>query len=81
MNLCIAGIEAGVYHDLGSGSNVDVVVIKQNKVTLHRNIKSDNKKEYSKTGGYVFPKDKIKILEEYKQKLIIEQGPVPMDLS
>jgi len=28
MNLCIAGIEAGVYHDLGSGSNVDVVVIK-----------------------------------------------------
>ena len=46
MNLCIAAIEAGIYHDLGSGSNVDVVVIKQNKVTLHRNIKSDNKKEY-----------------------------------
>ena len=81
MNLCIAAIEAGVYHDLGSGSNVDVVVIKQNKVTLHRNIKSDNKKEYSKPGGYVFPKDKIKILEEYKSKIIVSEGPVPMDLS
>lgn len=27
MNLVVAAIEAGIYHDLGSGSNVDVCVI------------------------------------------------------
>jgi 20S proteasome subunit beta 2 len=54
MNLCIAAIEAGVYHDLGSGSNVDVCVIKRGKVEMHRNIKSDNFKVYSKPGGYQF---------------------------
>lgn len=42
-NLCITAIEAGIYHDLGSGSNVDVCVIKAgNKHTMYRNIKSDN---------------------------------------
>ena len=48
---------------------------------MHRNIKSDNKKEYSKSGGCVFPKDKINILEEYKSKIIVSEGQVPMDLS
>ena len=33
-NMCIAAIEAGIYHDLGSGSNVDVCVIKKGKVDL-----------------------------------------------
>ena len=48
---------------------------------MHRNIKSDNKKEYSKSGGCVFPKDKINILKEYKSKIILSEGQVPMDLS
>jgi len=30
--MCIKAIEAGIYHDLGSGSNVDVCVIKKDKV-------------------------------------------------
>lgn len=81
-NLCIAAIEAGIYHDLGSGSNVDVCVIKAgNKHTLYRNIKSDNFKMFSKPGGYSFEKDKLVVLGEYKQKLVVEDGPVPMDLS
>ena len=79
-NMCIAAIEAGVYHDLGSGSNVDICVIKQGKVTMYRNIKSDNKKVFSKPGGYNFPKDRVQILEEYKAKLIEEPGTA-MDLS
>lgn len=27
--MCIEAIEAGIYHDLGSGSNVDVCIINQ----------------------------------------------------
>lgn len=30
--MCIKAIEAGIYHDLGSGSNVDICVIKKDKV-------------------------------------------------
>jgi hypothetical protein len=54
---------------------------RQHRVTLHRNIKGDSKKEYSKLGGYFFPKDKINILEEYRSKIIVSEGPVPIDLS
>jgi len=74
-------IEAGIYHDLGSGSNVDILIIKKGKHTLYRNIKSDNKKEFSKPGGYKFKKENVVTLQEYKHKLTVEDGPVPMDLS
>jgi len=42
MDIVISAIEAGIYHDLGSGSNVDVCIIKRGKVEFFRNIKSDN---------------------------------------
>ena len=74
-------IEAGIYHDLGSGSNVDVLVIKKGKNTMYRNIKSDNKKIFAKPGGYKFKKENVVCLQEYKHKLTVEEGPVPMDLS
>ena len=37
--LVMKAIEAGVYHDLGSGSNVDVCLIKRGKVEYLRNVK------------------------------------------
>lgn len=37
--LCIEAIEAGIYHDLGSGSNVDVCVINKYGSNMQRNIK------------------------------------------
>lgn len=52
IKLCVAAIEAGIYHDLGSGSNVDVCVITRSKVEMFRNLKHDNSKVYSKPGGY-----------------------------
>ena len=73
--MCIKAIEAGIYHDLGSGSNVDVCVIKKGKVEMFRNIKSDNYKVFSKPGGYKFNKDRVVILEEYKKKISVEEGP------
>lgn len=44
--LVIRAIEAGVYHDLGSGSNVDVCIIKKGKVEYKRSVKSDNFKVF-----------------------------------
>lgn len=65
--MCIAAIEAGIYHDLGSGSNVDICVIKKGKVDLQTAVRSDNHKVFSKPGGYSFPKERVVVLEEYKQ--------------
>jgi 20S proteasome subunit beta 2 len=42
IKLCVAAIEAGIYHDLGSGSNVDVCIITRGKVEFLRNYKHDN---------------------------------------
>lgn len=37
--MVIEGIEAGIKHDLGSGSNVDVCKITRGGVKMYRNIK------------------------------------------
>ena len=80
--MCIKAIEAGVYYDLGSGHNVDVCVInKEGKADFRRNFKHDNHKVFSKPGGYTFNKERVEVLEEYKHKLIVEEGEQPMDLS
>jgi 20S proteasome subunit beta 2 len=70
----VKAIEAGIYHDLGSGSNVDVCIIKKNKVEYFRNLKSDNHKMFEKPGGYQFDKAKVQVLSEVRHKLVVEQG-------
>ena len=57
--LCIAAIEAGIYHDLGSGSNVDVCIIKRGKVDYKRNLKTENFKIFEKPGGYQYREDRV----------------------
>lgn len=81
INLCVSAIEAGIYHDLGSGSNVDVCIITKDKVEMLRNLKHDNFKVFSKPGGYQFKKDRVQVIEEFKHKIVVEQADMPMDLS
>ena len=51
--LCVRAIEAGIYCDEGSGSNVDVCIIKaNNKVDYKRGFKTDNGKMFAMPGGY-----------------------------
>jgi len=56
-------------------------VIKRNKATVYRNIRSDNFKVYSKPGGYKFSPDRVEVLKEYKHKVTVEDGGQPMELS
>ena len=81
IEICIAAIEAGIYHDLGSGSNVDVCVIQNKSVDFLRNIKSDNFKIFSKPSGYKFDEKRVQVLDEFKQKFEVAQAPQAMDLS
>ena len=52
INLVVKCIEAGIYHDLGSGSNVDFAIIKREGVRVQRSYKHDNFKLYSNPRGY-----------------------------
>ncbi|KAJ3492712.1 hypothetical protein NLG97_g5198 [Lecanicillium saksenae] len=56
-------ILAGIFNDLGSGSNVDVAVITQEKTTLLRNFIKPNEKS-AKLQSYVFPKGTTNVLNE-----------------
>ncbi len=82
IKLCVAAIEAGIYHDLGSGSNVDVCIISRGKYEMLRNYKHDNFKVFSKPDGYQFKKERVQVIEEFKHKIIVETVPHDaMDLS
>jgi len=61
--LCSEAITAGIFNDLGSGSNVDVCVITENKTTLLRNYKTDNQRS-RKERDYKFARGTTAVLNE-----------------
>jgi 20S proteasome subunit beta 2 len=80
IKLVVAAIEAGIYHDLGSGSCIDVCLIKKGKVEYLRNLKKDNFKMFSKPDGYKFRPERVVVLDEYRQKIQEVKGDEPMEL-
>ena len=56
-------IQAGIFNDLGSGSNVDVCVITEDKTTLMRNYIQPNKRE-KKQRDYKFARGTTAVLKE-----------------
>jgi len=69
IKLCADAIQAGIWNDLGSGSNVDVCVITQEKTTLMRNYITPNKRE-QKMRNYKFQRGTTAVLNE---KIITRQ--------
>lgn len=63
IKLCADAIEAGIWNDLGSGSNVDVCVINPEKTTLLRNFKTPNTRE-KKMRDYKFKRGTTAVLNE-----------------
>jgi len=63
IDLCSNAILAGIFNDLGSGSNVDVAVITKDKTTLMRNHLQPNKREQKKR-NYRFEKGTTAVLNE-----------------
>lgn len=63
IKLCADAIEAGIWNDLGSGSNVDVCVITPEKTTLLRNFKTPNTRE-RKQRDYKFKRGTTAVLNE-----------------
>jgi 20S proteasome subunit beta 2 len=63
VKLASDAILAGIFNDLGSGSNVDVAVITKDKTTLKRNYIKPNEKS-KKVQSYLYPKGTTAVLNE-----------------
>lgn len=63
VKLTSEAIMAGIFNDLGSGSNVDVAVITNEKTTLLRNYIQPNQRE-KKMRNYKFQKGTTAVLNE-----------------
>ena len=61
--LASEAIKAGIFNDLGSGSNVDVCVITEEKTTLLRNYITPNQRE-QKQRSYKFNRGTTAVLNE-----------------
>jgi 20S proteasome subunit beta 2 len=78
-------IEAGIFHDLGSGSNVDIYIVRRTGCEKKESYRVYNQKTFSQPETYTFPKGTTTLLRggeiEYRWKNIeITEESVPMDI-
>eukprot|EP00915_Cephaloidophora_sp_WS-2016_P001112 GHVH01001530.1.p1 GENE.GHVH01001530.1~~GHVH01001530.1.p1 ORF type:complete len:200 (+),score=26.79 GHVH01001530.1:243-842(+) len=64
MKLVAAAIRAGVFNDLGSGSNVDLVVIQKEGSVMHRNYEKPNPRLFRAQKPVEFQRGTTTILKE-----------------
>ncbi|OAF67127.1 hypothetical protein A3Q56_05129, partial [Intoshia linei] len=76
-NLVNDAVCAGIFNDLGSGSNVDVCVIKQDVVDYIRPFNNANISK-KMTGDYTFKKGTTEIISE-SVKILKIQKPLMSD--
>jgi 20S proteasome subunit beta 2 len=69
-------IAAGIWNDLGSGSNVDLCVMRKDGTEMLRNIDMPNEKKFTRERPIQFPKGTTTILKEDIRKLIVEETVV-----
>jgi 20S proteasome subunit beta 2 len=65
-------IRAGIFNDLGSGSNVDICVITKDKTEYLRNYETPNPRTYTKPGAYNFPRGTTAVLKSAVRKLVVD---------
>ncbi|KRX04386.1 hypothetical protein PPERSA_05647 [Pseudocohnilembus persalinus] len=61
-------VEAGIVHDLGSGSNVDLCVIRKGKTEYLRNYKQVHSQKQSEPFDYKFPKGNTPFVKQFDIK-------------
>jgi len=79
IDLVVAAIKAGIFNDLGSGSNVDVVVITKSTTEILRNYQLLNPRPYRREKGYNFPRGATPIVGSYVHKVESKVDIVPGD--
>ena len=78
-------IQSGIFNDLGSGSNVDICVIRKDsdKVKYHHNYLQLNPRLYNRKAGYKFERGTTEWLKEtqrlYKEKVSVREVSIRDD--
>jgi len=62
MQLVHDAVLSGINNDLGSGSNVDMMVITKDGAEPHRNYSRPNDRKFRKAGGFKFPRGTTKVV-------------------
>jgi len=73
MRLVADAIRAGIFNDLGSGSNVDLVVITETEANVHRNFEKPNPRMYRAQKPITFEKGVTTVLKEKIEVLITSE--------
>ena len=73
MSLVKAAISAGIFNDLGSGSNIDACIITANQTEMLRNVEMPNQR-VQKERDYKFRKGTTAWKKEDIRKLIIDEN-------
>lgn len=66
MELVKRAIQAGILNDMGSGGNIDLVVIEEKETTVHRNIARPPLagRSWRKPGGFTFPRGTTEVISK-----------------
>ena len=73
-------IAAGIWNDLGSGSNVDITVITKDKTDILRNYATPNERPYKRQAGYNFPKGTTPVTSTSIYKIATVETAAAMQL-
>lgn len=69
----MAAIESGIFNDLGSGSNVDVCVIREKETKMLRNYRKPNERA-QKEQSYKFARGTTAFTKEEIHNMIVKEG-------
>lgn len=73
IQLVVDAIESGIFNDLGSGSNVDVCVIREKSTEMLRNYRMPNERA-QKEQSYKFPRGTTKFTKEEIRSMVVKES-------
>ena len=76
IELVVDAIESGIFNDLGSGSNVDVCVIREKTTQMLRNYRKPNERAH-KEKDYKFPRGTTAWTKEQIYDMIVQESTSP----
>ncbi|KAL5480475.1 PUP1_1 [Sanghuangporus weigelae] len=77
LNLVVAAVSAGIFNDLGSGSNVDACVITKDHTETLRNYRKPNERA-QKENTYKFRRGTTAWTKEKIRELVVDETVVPL---
>ena len=76
-------IRAGIFNDLGSGSNVDICVLRKDSTRMLRNYETPNPRAPRREEGYTYARGTTEVLSETRElfaQVQVADVPTPMEM-